>query len=58
MVIGLLAPPFFDGLIPFSEFGGFFSFCIVRGGVSSSDEFNVTVTTTDVNAGNHDDNMH
>ncbi|XP_064388044.1 uncharacterized protein LOC135336225 isoform X3 [Halichondria panicea] len=50
LVIGLLAPPFFDGLIPFSEFGGSFSFCIVRGGVSSSDEFNVTVTTTDVNA--------
>ncbi len=53
VVIGLLAASYDDPFV-FSEIGGNFSFCIVRGGFSSSDEFSVTVTTTDGEAGNHD----
>ncbi len=57
VVIGLLAPPFDDAIV-FPESEGYFDFCIVRGGLSSDDEFSVTVTTTGGNAGNHDDKVH
>ncbi len=57
VVIGLLAASYDDPFV-FSEIGGNFSFYIVRGGFSSSDEFSVTVTTTDGEAGNHDKKDH
>ncbi len=57
VVIGLLAPHFDDAIV-FPESEGYFDFCIVRGGLSSDDEFSVTVTTTGGNAGNHDDKVH